>query len=378
VHCTSATITTLDAAGDVGGYTSLATGADGLGLIAYHDLTSHALKVAHCSDALCSSATITAIDPFGASDISLAIGADGRGLIAYGRGNTIQVAHCSDLPCTSATLSPVGQGDILGAVSLTIGADGLGLVTFSEFFHTYRASIAHCSNAACSSATYVDGGPPRQYPSMAAGTDGRALISYRVTSPADLAVEHCEDAGCATRTRSVLDAVGEVGEYSSLAIGSDGLGLIAYHDKTNGSLKVAHCADVPCTSATTATIDGSTRFHVLAPCRVADTRITLSPLPANQARAFAVAGSCGVPPDARAVAANIIAVNPGQGGHLQMYPAGHLLPATSVVNFAEGQTRANNALAALGTGGQIMVLYGVPPGSSSSTHMVLDVFGYFR
>ena len=46
-------ITTLDATGDVGEYTSFTIGADGLGLISYWDATNDDLKVAHCENAFC-------------------------------------------------------------------------------------------------------------------------------------------------------------------------------------------------------------------------------------------------------------------------------------------------------------------------------------
>ena len=48
---------TLDSAGDVGFDTSITVGVDGLGLISYLDATNNDLKVAHCVDVACSSAT---------------------------------------------------------------------------------------------------------------------------------------------------------------------------------------------------------------------------------------------------------------------------------------------------------------------------------
>ena len=51
--CTSATLATLDDTGDVGQHTSVTIGADGLGLISYRDVTNGNLKVAHCSDRSC-------------------------------------------------------------------------------------------------------------------------------------------------------------------------------------------------------------------------------------------------------------------------------------------------------------------------------------
>jgi hypothetical protein len=47
---------TIDSAGDVGKYTSITIGADGLGLISYFDSTNGELKVARCVNAFCSPA----------------------------------------------------------------------------------------------------------------------------------------------------------------------------------------------------------------------------------------------------------------------------------------------------------------------------------
>jgi hypothetical protein len=44
---------TLDSTGDVGQDTAVTVGADGLGLISYHDVTNGNLKVAHCPDLFC-------------------------------------------------------------------------------------------------------------------------------------------------------------------------------------------------------------------------------------------------------------------------------------------------------------------------------------
>ncbi|HEX5757880.1 MAG TPA: PQQ-dependent sugar dehydrogenase [Thermoanaerobaculia bacterium] len=123
------------------------------------------------------------------------------------------------------------------------------------------------------------------------------------------------------------------------------------------------------------------RFFSLPPCRLADTRNPPGPSggPALQActsRTFAVGGLCGVPAAAKAVALNLTAVGPTGAGHLTAHPAGSLPPATSTLNFAAGQTRANNAVLALGTNGQIAVLPVVPGGGA--VHFVADVVGWFE
>jgi hypothetical protein len=126
-------------------------------------------------------------------------------------------------------------------------------------------------------------------------------------------------------------------------------------------------------------LDCSARFHAVNPCRLADTRLPPgSPLEAGATRLFSLTGSCEIPEDARALALNITAVDPTDGGNLRLYPAGAAPPLASTMNFAPGRTRANNALVTVGTGGQVAVQCDMPPGSTGSTHLVLDVFGYFK
>ena len=123
-------------------------------------------------------------------------------------------------------------------------------------------------------------------------------------------------------------------------------------------------------------------FHTLTPCRIADTRDPPGPLggPALVAglpRSFPVAGVCGVPVTAKAVAVNVTAVGPTAAGFLTLYPAGGSPPSASTLNFRAGIVRANNAVTRVGGGGQIAVVYGVASGPAT-THFVLDVSGYFE
>lgn len=122
------------------------------------------------------------------------------------------------------------------------------------------------------------------------------------------------------------------------------------------------------------------RFHALPPCRLADTRRAAGPdgspaLGAGASREFPVAGACGIPPSARAAALNVTAVGATAAGHLRLGPAGTPPPETSVVNFAAGRTRANNAVALLGTAGKVSVTNGM---SDGTVHVVLDASGWFE
>ena len=87
----------------MGWYASITIGADGLGLISYYRFTSGDLKVAHCSNTNCTTATISTLDATG--DVgyytSVTIGADGLGLISYydGTNEDLKVAHCENAFC---------------------------------------------------------------------------------------------------------------------------------------------------------------------------------------------------------------------------------------------------------------------------------------
>jgi calcineurin-like phosphoesterase family protein len=124
----------------------------------------------------------------------------------------------------------------------------------------------------------------------------------------------------------------------------------------------------------------ATGFHTLPPCRLVDTRNAAGSaggpaLAAGALRDFPVAGACGVPAAAAAVAANLTVVSPASGGFLEVLPAGGRTGATSAVSFKAGQTRADNALLALGMSGQVTVRCAIPSGTA---HFVLDVTGYFE
>jgi hypothetical protein len=124
---------------------------------------------------------------------------------------------------------------------------------------------------------------------------------------------------------------------------------------------------------------GGLVFYAVTPCRIVDTRNPDGPfggpaLVANAGRTFVVGGQCAIPTNAVTAAVNVTVTQPGAGGDLRIYPAGAALPSTSTINFGPGQTRANNALVALGTGGGITV----HNDATATVHFILDVNGYFR
>jgi hypothetical protein len=269
VACTTASKSTLDSVGDVGLYTSVTIGADGLALISYFDLTNQDLKVAHCDNVACTSASKSTLDTTGEVGAfnSVTLGADGRGLISYQDGTNLdlKVAHCDNVACTSASPATLDSiGEVGAYTSVTVGMDGRGVISYFDSSNA-NLKVAHCADLACTSAnpppSTLDSGPADVglYTSATIGTDGLGLISYYDITMGDLKVAHCDDKACTTTNPPpiTLDSTGIVGLFTSVTIGADGLGLISYDDFTNHALKVAHCGDTSCTTASRSTLDGT-------------------------------------------------------------------------------------------------------------------------
>ena len=125
---------------------------------------------------------------------------------------------------------------------------------------------------------------------------------------------------------------------------------------------------------------GAVSFYTLTPCRIVDTRNPAGPLggPALTGqgdRVFTLQGACAIPSTAKALAVNLTVTGATQTGHLRFHPPG-LLGKTSAVNYAAGQTRANNDIVALDAQGRVAVFCGQP--TASTVDLILDINGYFE
>jgi len=129
------------------------------------------------------------------------------------------------------------------------------------------------------------------------------------------------------------------------------------------------------------------QLYTLTPCRLLDTRLAVDQpapgtlggpaLPPRSERIIAVAGRCGVPADARALALNVTVADPLAMGDLRVYPGDSGPPGTSVLNFGAGKARANGAVVALSSSGTgTLAIRNDSP--TAAVNVVVDVSGYFR
>lgn len=273
--CTgAATITTVDDTPNfVGGDTAIAIGADGLPVISYRDSSAGTLKVAKCANAACTgTATVTTVDP-SANDVgfftAIAIGSDGAPVISYWDQTAfaLKVAKCANPACTGVAIittvdDPPG-GDVGRDTAIAIGTDGLPVISYHDF-NGGALKVARCINAACTGGatiTFVDDPPGNNvgaFSSIAIGTDGFPVISYRDLTAGALKIAKCASPACVggvTITTVDDPPVNAVGFFSAIAVGADGLPVVSHLDNTAQALKIARCTNAACTAATLSTVD---------------------------------------------------------------------------------------------------------------------------
>ena len=263
--CTAGNVsTTVDdpVVNNVGRYTSIAIGVDGVPVISHQDTTANALRVTHCGNAACTAGNTSttvddpAVDSVG-YDTSIAIGADGLPVVSHNdsTAGALRVTHCGNAACTAGNVSttvddpPSESGSF---TSIAIGADGLPVISHQQG-SLGALRVTHCGNAACTAGTVsttVDG-PARfvgTFTSIAIGADGLPVISHMDETAGGLRVTHCDNVACTAGTVSttVDDPVNTVGSFSSIAIGTDGLPVISHHDFSAGTVRVAKCSTRTC------------------------------------------------------------------------------------------------------------------------------------
>jgi hypothetical protein len=118
---------------------------------------------------------------------------------------------------------------------------------------------------------------------------------------------------------------------------------------------------------------GQAEYVEVPSTRVLDSRLPqygAAKMAGNTAIHLQITGAV-VPPNARSVALNVTATEPDLPGFLTVYPTGAARPTTSNLNYVAGQTIPNAVIVGLGPTGAVDIF------SNASTHVVVDVVGYF-
>ncbi|MEZ0449575.1 peptidoglycan recognition protein family protein [Cellulomonas sp. ICMP 17802] len=117
---------------------------------------------------------------------------------------------------------------------------------------------------------------------------------------------------------------------------------------------------------------GNLAFVPVVPTRLTDTRFTGASLGPASRMDLSVTGVAGIPADAKAVALNVTTVASSAWTFLRVWPAGQPMPDASVLNSDPARTTGAGVVSAVGGGGKVSIY-----NNSGSTHVVVDVTGYF-
>jgi hypothetical protein len=125
----------------------------------------------------------------------------------------------------------------------------------------------------------------------------------------------------------------------------------------------------------------TTTLHSINPARVLDTRTGYTTIDGLQQGGGMSAGGTStavqidnratVPADATAVVLNVTVTEAQQPGFVAVYPCGTAVPTASNINYLTGSTVANLVVSKIGADGNVCIF------SNSTTHLVVDVDGYF-
>jgi len=124
---------------------------------------------------------------------------------------------------------------------------------------------------------------------------------------------------------------------------------------------------------------GGLSLYALPPCRVIDTRNPPGSQPFSGTRDVNVTGSgCGASAAALAFVLNATVVPPAPLGYLTLWAQGGSQPSVSSLNAVDGKITGNLAIVPTFTSCSFLCSPGsVSAYATSSTHLVLDLFGYF-
>jgi hypothetical protein len=206
-------IVTVENVGDVGSDTSLALDAASNPVVGYHDFGNFDLKVVHCNDPDCSGAdeSIVTVDRAGSVGMFTSLALDGSGdpVVSYhdATNHDLKVAHCNDPDCSGDDESVVAvdtAGDVGTYTSLALDAAGDPVVSYHDATNG-DLKVAHCNDAECAGAdeqvAAVDvAGSVGFDTSMRLDYKGEPVVSYRDLLNDDLRLVYCDNTICAPAT----------------------------------------------------------------------------------------------------------------------------------------------------------------------------------
>lgn len=195
VHCGNATCTaggtiwTVDSLGAAGMHNALALNSSGNPVMSYLDESNFDLRLVYCGNPSCTAGGgFQTIDTAGTVGLftSLALDSSGKPVISYydDTNGDLKVLTCGNTTCTTGNSSRIvdGVGSAVGKYT-SLALDSSGKPVISYYDVTNRdLKVVYCGNLTCSSGNTIrtvdSAGDVGQHTSLKLDSGGNAVISY--------------------------------------------------------------------------------------------------------------------------------------------------------------------------------------------------------
>lgn len=251
--CNFGTLRVLDTVNDVGTGTATAIDpATGFPHVAYYDATNGDLRLYRCASATCDSGSSVIVDGVGDRGRNPSIAFVNNLLwIAYDDTTTGEVRIARGVaPFGAANFSvlpfPVGAG---GDPAITVdAANFIDLVfrgTPGDTLERWRCLDGNCS---ASTQQTLDGAGRGFAPSGTRLPNGNLLVSHHQAAAGAMLATVCNDAGCTSPQRLLLEAGPGFGPASVAQAYTVGRPLIQYRDAARTEMRSTQCTTLACTT----------------------------------------------------------------------------------------------------------------------------------
>jgi hypothetical protein len=218
------------------------------------------------------------------------------------------------------------------------------------------------------------------------GVSGNGALHVTWTQSSATAGHHASTYGAyqlPTDAANSISTPQQLGAGDSTYLGTrwgDYVGVAQDPQDPNAVWQAGEFADtgIWATNVTQMNIGTGSTYVPITPIRVLDTRVGVGltgVFTANVPRTFQVAGSLGIRSNAKAITANLTVTRQTAAAYVSVTPTATTSPPTSTINFPVGDNRANNLTTRLSSNGKLSAVY--KAGSGKTTHLILDVTGYF-